>query len=110
MNTPLPTMTPERVRECDCPPYVLRCSHQWGQLLVLTDSTIIGRCRGANLLPGARYRVNLLQNGFDARCLCPQRHAAFWQLPAIHQSFDDYDDALAAFYAAEENLLQGTTT
>ena len=106
----LPEAATERVlRECGCPPWVVRCAHLGDpsdHLVHLADRDIFGPMSScpADLLPDVRYHVCVWDD---------QREIGAWgTLDGPEHRIkpyrsDSYDAALAAFHAAEMELLRG---
>lgn len=88
---------------CDCPPYVLRCCHLESTLLWLTDNdSDCDVCALDFFPPESLYSV--VEPADDAiYCEACLDMAA----KQFHLATDDYDEALAAFYEAEQALLRG---
>ena len=104
-------MNTERIlRECDCPPWVVRCAHTDGQMLVIIDDGPTGMppcptCEvdGDDL---GTFFVQLLAGEWVN---CPDCGVqAIWphQTLARYASGASYPEALTAFHEAEEALLK----
>ena len=130
----LPESATERVlRECGCPPYVIRCAHPIsGALLWLTRSDLLraeAEQRGMTIgevCPrcGAEATTHLVDPALkweiyagkpaQLRCLCTIPLDIYKDSPehrlyllGFLRVYTDYDAALAAFHAAELELLRG---
>jgi hypothetical protein len=98
---------------CDCPQYItIRCVHTLDYNITFTDKD---RAEGAHrmcvmMAKSQRFTV-AATNATDGRVDCPycgETNAGYWSFTELSCSTSDsYDDALAAFYAAEERLLRG---
>lgn len=111
------TATITRLRECDCPPWVLRCVHFGEDVLVLAsrDGHHIDaasrkhqeRCDPREWFP---FAVSAVSGGWEpcgGGCgyLYPRERAK--GIKHLKQRYATEADALTAFYAAEEQLLRG---
>jgi hypothetical protein len=110
MERPAHAPTVDRIhRECDCPPWVLKCVHWEGRRVLLGDIELT--CISHQIRASARYAVDAHEQRrwFHASCGCMTAETPIgldsWHPTSI--TTDDLDAALAAFHEAEEALLRG---
>ena len=101
---------PAGARECDCPAYVLRCSHFGAARLMLSDahaSDSCEECKGVNF---AVWSVTGAPHPCSG-CTRPVELVGRWDIDQLLKHFGAYPNdeaaALAAFYDAEMRLLRG---
>lgn len=97
-------------RECDCPEWVIRCAHFEGRLVLLATNA-----RGRKPCPIRKSTVpnpnrRVVATASRPYEMCPCGCGVLSLLPdtVLHRS-ESVADALAAFYAAEEELLRGAS-
>lgn len=100
----------EWARECDCPPWVVRCVHDEGAVCMaivsLKEHLSKEQCpiEGACLL-GQEYQLLRGIEAFEPCSRCGQVLKGTGIATAL-EGFDDYESALAAFHKAEQELLR----
>ncbi len=102
-----PPASSERIRECDCPPWVKQCVHIDGTVIILTSAEDIpaqvtkahGAARGYRVVQSPSLTAHIKCK----LCGLPHRRKG----PGFAQSYDTHGAALAAFHEAEESLLRG---
>ena len=106
-SAPRSSLLPGRVSECPtCPPWVVRCAHWGGRVLVLGDATLLRAVPGYHFLKSpARYGV-LSTSGFAA-CSCSEEHIVSLEDPIQTgcRYFKALRGALAEFQRRESLLL-----
>ena len=88
-------------RECDCPEWVIRCAHI-DDLVIAVGDAVLFRMQEEFFHIGKRYAL------IDPRRAVNTRDAVgylYTDAPGLHQTFDSEAEALAAFRAAEAELL-----
>lgn len=110
-----PLATDRILRECDCPSWIERCSHFDGRGVVLgrTDVFYVAHAASTCICEASEgtppYSIAVLAEGGWVPCRCGAEDAPLiaysGQPSALY--LEDYDEALAAFYAAEEALIRG---
>lgn len=110
-GSPAAGIAPDRIlRECHCPPWVVRCAHVDDVSLALVDNSVT--------IPGCSCEMGAEVSDFGViktlgrpvPCPLVKGCTAYGFLEPNVISDDVYpshDEALAAFYAAEEALLRG---
>ena len=92
---------------CDCPPWVIRCAHLGDDVIVMCGAAGYCATCGEGDDDSSHYLVIPAFNKFS--CLAcrtrtvPERYMR--EMPPYWGT--SYDEALAAFYAAEEALIRG---
>lgn len=100
------TETDRIFRECDCPPWVIRCAHlPSGELLILAAPS--GPCKSSLRAPlpvNGKFSVATIDpyEGCDDGCGLLLAYPEYVYVRGV-----SLDAALAAFYEAEEALLRG---
>lgn len=113
MTAPFPPE--ERVlRECGCPPWVIRCAHFNDEAVVLAGPPSEPAARVFHspdcFLVAQLHKQELWIVGLDSQLVaCPYCGAARagFNRPFMVRFTDSYEDALSAFYEAEEALIRG---
>ena len=102
MTSSPPLVEPLAARDgCDCPPWVIRCAHYEGRGVVLVTPHGTNHDHHCDNIP---FNVFMTKEWI----ICPRCGDLIHD--HLHQSRyrgHDADEALAAFYAAEEALLAG---
>lgn len=91
------------MRECDCPSWAIRCAHIADDvILILEDDALPGGCPNVHVTY-ARFAVSTIIGYEPCDCGCGEPKYVYETDEPV--GFDDYEHALAAFYAHEEALL-----
>lgn len=101
---------PAPARECDCPPYVTRCVHYQGRMILLGDGALTMHSKHLPISSWIkqRYSVAVSKDSAPTSSCLDCGESTFKGVEGQRYSVHATEaDALASFQAAEEQLLRG---